>query len=218
MLTHRTPACLTLLDFLYANKDAKDLNRTFDDLKWYDTLLSWRSNQWSDLITRYVCADRCPNKSVRGCSVTLTLYLWLRMLVNNPSIVVIGKPSAALADKITKEQADLLEATKARLGPEGLEAKAVELAQAQKENDREIPEKMITDFPISDAAKIDWIPVESGVNTVDGSATKSGKVQAHLDQDGDKLPYFVHYSHVQSNFINIRAIIDTTKLSPDLMP
>ncbi|KAJ9101136.1 hypothetical protein QFC21_003354 [Naganishia friedmannii] len=179
-------------DFLYGNKDAKDLNRTFDDLKWYDTLLSWQSAQWSDLITR--------------------------LLVDNPSIVVIGKPSAALADKITKEQADLLEATKARLGPEGLETKAAELALAQKENDREIPDRMITEFPISDAAKIDWIPVESGVNAVDGHATKLGKVQAHLDQDGDKLPYFVHYSHVQSNFINIRAIIDTTKLSPELMP
>lgn len=41
-------------DFLYGNKDGKDLDRVFDDLKWYDTLLEWKSDQWSDLITRYV--------------------------------------------------------------------------------------------------------------------------------------------------------------------
>jgi Zn-dependent M16 (insulinase) family peptidase len=104
------------------------------------------------------------------------------------------------------------------LGPESLTAKEAELEKAQKENDREIPESMITGFPISDAGKIDWIPVESGVNTIDGTTPKSGEVQKHLDQDGEKLPYFVHYSHVQSNFISIRAIIDTTVLPAELMP
>lgn len=39
-------------DFLYGDKDGKDLDRVFDDLKWYDTLLGWRAEQWSELITR----------------------------------------------------------------------------------------------------------------------------------------------------------------------
>jgi hypothetical protein len=39
-------------DFLYGNKDGKDLDHVFDDLQWYDTLLGWRSEQWSGLITR----------------------------------------------------------------------------------------------------------------------------------------------------------------------
>lgn len=142
------------------------------------------------------------------------------LFIDNPSIVIIGRPSASLAEKITKEHAELLEATKARLRPEGLAAKEAELDKAQKENDREIPESMITGFPISDAGKIDWIPVESGVNAIDGTTAnaKAGEVQEHLDKDGDKLPYFVHYSHVQSNFISIRAIIDTTVLPAELMP
>ena len=140
------------------------------------------------------------------------------LFVDAPSIVIIGRPSASLAEKITKEHKALLEATKAHLGAEGLAAKEAELEKAQKENDREIPESMITGFPISDAGKIDWIPVESGINAIDGTPSKNGKVQEYLDQDGDKLPYFVHYSHVQSNFISIRAIIDTTVLPADLMP
>lgn len=77
---------------------------------------------------------------------------------------------------------------------------------------------MLTGFPISDAGKIDWIPVESGFNAIDGAIAKTGKVQEHLDRDGDKLPYFVHYSHVESNFISIRTIIDTTVLPAELMP
>ncbi|KAJ9110677.1 hypothetical protein QFC19_001506 [Naganishia cerealis] len=181
-------------------------------------LLSSAETSVTDVLTDAIVAVMIFDLVVDHVMELMDSFCAIRLFVDNPSIVIIGKPSAALAEKITKEQADLLEATKARLGPQGLEAKAAELAQAQQENDREIPEKMITDFPISDAGKIDWIPVESGVNTVDAQATKSGKVQTYLDQDGDKLPYFVHYSHVQSNFINIRAIIDTTKLSAELMP
>lgn len=41
-----------LADFLYGNRDAKDLDTVFNDLKWYDTLLGWTKEQWSDLITR----------------------------------------------------------------------------------------------------------------------------------------------------------------------
>jgi Zn-dependent M16 (insulinase) family peptidase len=141
-----------------------------------------------------------------------------RMFMDSRSIVIIGRPSASLAEKISKGHAELLEATKARFGPEGLAAKEAELEKARKENDREIPESIFTGFPISDAGKIDWIPVESGVNTIDETTDKTGEVQKQLDQDGDKLPYFVHYSHVQSNFVSIRAMIDTTALPAELMP
>jgi hypothetical protein len=45
-------ADLANTDFLYGHKDGKDLDHVFDDLKWYDTLLGWRSEQWSEFITR----------------------------------------------------------------------------------------------------------------------------------------------------------------------
>lgn len=38
-------------DFLYGDKDSNDLEHVFDDLKWYDTLLGWRSEQWCEMIT-----------------------------------------------------------------------------------------------------------------------------------------------------------------------
>lgn len=45
-------------DFLYGHKDGKDLDKVFQDLKWYDTLLGWREEQWSELITRYVPSQK----------------------------------------------------------------------------------------------------------------------------------------------------------------
>ncbi len=45
-----------------------------------------------------------------------------------------------------------VQARKAELGEEGLSKKAKELEKAQEENDRPIPDNMITDFPISDVS------------------------------------------------------------------
>lgn len=75
-----------------------------------------------------------------------------RYLVDEPSITVIGKPSAALAEKLAKEAKEHLAATKEKLGEAGLKKKGEELDEAQKENDRPIPDEMITDFPISDVS------------------------------------------------------------------
>jgi Zn-dependent M16 (insulinase) family peptidase len=46
-----------------------------------------------------------------------------------------------------------VERRKAELGEEGLAKKAKELEEAQEENDRPIPDNMITDFPISDVSR-----------------------------------------------------------------
>ncbi len=39
-------------DFLYSDADAKDLKRSFDDLKWYDELLTWSASDWIQLLKR----------------------------------------------------------------------------------------------------------------------------------------------------------------------
>lgn len=75
-----------------------------------------------------------------------------RYLVNEPSITVIGRPSAALAEKIARQTKEHLAQTKEKLGEAGLKKKAEELEVAQKDNDRPIPAEMITDFPISDVS------------------------------------------------------------------
>lgn len=180
-----------IADFLYGESNGKELAEGFQDLKLYDQLLTWTAGQWSDLLDKY--------------------------LIENPSVVVVGKPSAVLAEKIADENKERLQKRKADLGEEGLKAKAEIMEKAQAENSTPIPEKMITEFPMFDASTIDWIPVESAVNSVDAKAS-SKAVQKHIDADGEKLPYFIHFSHVHSNFVTIRAVFDTTKLPSELLP
>lgn len=58
-----------------------------------------------------------------------------------------------MVEKISQQAKERLASTKTALGEAGLKRKADELAAAQKENDRPIPDNMITDFPISDVSQ-----------------------------------------------------------------
>lgn len=97
------------------------------------------------------------------------ILLQSRYLVDEPSITVIGKPSAALAEKLAQESKERLAGTKEKLGEAGLKKKGEELDVAQEENDRPIPAEMITDFPISDVSHIghceDYEPADIGMQS-----------------------------------------------------
>ncbi len=155
-------------------------------------MLDWKPEQWAALLKKY--------------------------LVDNPSITIVGKPSSALTEKLAGEEKARLEKRRNDLGAEGLAAKAKELADAQAENDREIPAHIIDSFPVADASKIDWIPVESAVNPSGSAGKSSARIQSHIDADGEVLPYFVHFAHVDSAFVTLRVVMDTTHLPVDLMP
>lgn len=181
-----------IADCLYGDADSKSLPDVFNDLKRYDLLLTWSAEQWIDVLNKY--------------------------LVQQPCLTIVGKPSAPMVDQVSKASKELLENTKKSLGETGLKIKADELEAAQQENDRPIPEDMLTSFPISDASQIDWIPVESAVNPVASFGNASPRVQARIDLEGSQLPYSVHYAHVASNFVIVRATFDAAQLPADLMP
>ncbi|KAJ9118591.1 hypothetical protein QFC22_003811 [Naganishia vaughanmartiniae] len=150
-----------------------------------------------------------------------TLLFWTneQYFIANPCAVIIGEPSASLAKQVDEEGKAWLETLKARLGNEGLQKKADELAAAEKANHREIPAEILTDFPISDASKIDWVPVETGANSAFVKhRPAAGRVQTYLDADVTDLPYLIHFSHIESNFITIRAMLDTSLLPEECRP
>ncbi|KAK4688517.1 presequence protease, partial [Tremellales sp. Uapishka_1] len=166
-------------DFLYGDKDGRELPKAFEDLQVYDTLMAWKQERWITLLDTY--------------------------FVSPPSITAIGKPSAVLANKIEKDEKERVSAQKDSLGEEGLKRLEAKLAAAKKESDRPIPEEMLTEFPITDPSSITWVPVETAVNQVQGQhvASDDGQVQAHLDQDGKPLPYMAHFAHVKSAFFSL---------------
>ncbi len=76
-------------------------------------------------------------------------------------MVVRGKPSAAVAERLEKEEKARIEKQKATLGPEGLAQKAKELEEAKAEHEKPIPTEVLKSFTLSDVKSISWIPVQS---------------------------------------------------------
>ncbi|WVR06565.1 hypothetical protein IAU60_003596 [Kwoniella sp. DSM 27419] len=181
-------------DFLYGEKDGKDLPVAFNDLKDYDVLEKWGSNDWIALLDKYY--------------------------VSAPSITIVGKPSSALSTKIEADEKARIGERKAELGEEKLKELEKLLQDSKAASDVPPPTEMISSFPITDPADLTWVPVETAINNASGEdlTTDRGKVHEHVNADGQELPYQVHFSHVDSNFVNITAIFDTINIPRELAP
>jgi Zn-dependent M16 (insulinase) family peptidase len=162
-------------DFLYGDADGKDLPASLEEH--YDTLKSWTSKQWADLITKYYTAAA--------------------------HIVIRGKPSAALQQKLEADEKARVAAQVNKLGPEGLAELEQKLAAAKEEHEQPIPEDMLTSFPVPDVKSISWISVQSAKNSPKPSSGLKGQhpigspeLERHLAQDNTALPMTVQFDHV----------------------
>lgn len=112
-----------------------------------------------------------------------------------------------MADRLEKEEKARIEAQKKKLGPEGLAQAQKALDEAKKEHEKPIPTEVLTSFPVPDVKSISWIPVHS----VQEPGNAKGRAPAspptgsnvdlhrHITSDGDALPFFVQYDHVQAS-------------------
>ena len=95
-----------------------------------------------------------------------------------------------------------MDAQAKKLGPEGL-AKAKEvLENAKKDNDAPIPERVLTSFPVPDVSSISWIGVQSvqegsKVQPIPERKSDNTDLTKHIEADGNELPFFVQFDHVQ---------------------
>ncbi|KZV65225.1 hypothetical protein PENSPDRAFT_587192 [Peniophora sp. CONT] len=186
-------------DFLYGNPDGSDIGPFLNEFRLNDELRKWTSQAWAALLTKYFVTDK--------------------------RVVVIGKPSAAMAERIKLEEKDRIAKQRETLGEEGI-AKAVKKLEAAKaEHERPIPTEILTSFPIPDVASISWIPVQSVQAPGVGreackfpSGSPADALIAHLSADGQELPFFVQYDHVQSDFVVVTALLSLASLPEALRP
>jgi hypothetical protein len=63
---------LVSADFLYGDLDSKSLAGTFGDLERYEALLTWKADQWVNLLKKYVCrlSSTCMHSSNPETSVS----------------------------------------------------------------------------------------------------------------------------------------------------
>ncbi|KAG8786710.1 hypothetical protein FRC15_010850 [Serendipita sp. 397] len=186
-------------DFLYGDTEGKDLVQELTEH--YETLQSWTSKQWTDLLLKYYTGDA--------------------------RIVIRGKPSADLADRLKDEEKVRLEAQVKELGPDGLAKLEKVLEEAKADHDKPIPEEVLTSFPVPDVKSISWISVQSAQNNPQVSsqvvkdtqlALRSSGLEEHLRKDSTRLPMTVQFDHVTSDFTTIHALMSLAELPDELRP
>jgi hypothetical protein len=80
-----------------------------------------------------------------------------RYFIKPPCIVVRGKPSTPLAEKLEKDEIAHVKV----LGPDGLAKAEENLKEAKAEHDWPTPSNVLTSFPVPDVKSKFWIPVQS---------------------------------------------------------
>ncbi|KAH8114466.1 Metalloenzyme, LuxS/M16 peptidase-like protein [Phellopilus nigrolimitatus] len=186
-----------MTDFILGPEDGSELHETTDETTFYDELRKWTSDQWTALIKRYY--------------------------IGSPSVVIRGRPSRELTDRLKREESARINARVQKRDPEGLAKAKYELENAKKDNNVPIPEAVLTKFPVPDVSSIAWIPVQSvqeggKVKPTSTSKTDNSQLRKHINADGSKLPFFVHFDHVESDFVTVRAVLSLAKLPNRLRP
>ncbi|TFK30528.1 cytoplasmic protein [Coprinopsis marcescibilis] len=186
-----------ITDVIYGAEDGSELGPSMDEISQYEELRHWTNEQWISILKTY--------------------------FVDAPSAIVCGKPSAKLAAKLEKDETKRIAAQVKKLGPEGLKKAEAELQHAKEENDRPIPDEILSTFPVPDVKSISWIPVatvqEPGTGRQPGGFVRQNlELSRHISSDGQQLPFFVEYDHVESDFTTVHALLSLEKLPNNLRP
>ena len=179
-------------DFLFGNRDGSTLRADLQNLNVYDTLEAWDDQQWRH---------------------------WLKQwMAEAHHITVIGKPSSILPGKIESQEKARIATRKEKLGERGLKELEERLAAAKIENEKEIPKEVVSQLQTPNTTSIHFINTTSARS---GAARKLGPlqnpVQRVIDQDDD-LPLFIHFEHIQSNFVYLTIVLCTEAIPIPLRP
>lgn len=179
-------------DHLFGNRDGSDL-KELATIKELDALLEWTDKQWRDFFSKW--------------------------LADAPRVTLLGTPSKELSDKIKSDEKARVQAQREKLGENGLAEKAKQLKQAQDENDRPIPEDVLSSFPVPGTDSIHFIDTTTARS---GPAKKLGRadtpVQSIIDKDDDGSSPFIQFEHIPSEFVRIELDINTASVPTELKP
>ncbi|KAF9015263.1 Metalloenzyme, LuxS/M16 peptidase-like protein [Cyathus striatus] len=187
-----------ITDFLYGAEDGSELQSSMDEINQYSDLRTWTNAQWTTLLQKYY--------------------------IKPPSVVICGKPSAALAQKLETDEKTRISHQIEKLGPDGLRQAEIELQAAKEEHGKPIPSHILTSFPVPDVKSISWIRVQSlqepgrGKPPLTPALSGNHYLKRHINSDGSPLSFFVEYDHVESDFVSIHAFFSLAKLPNHLRP
>ena len=180
-------------DFLFGDRDGTSLQNDLSTLKDFDTLETWKDDQWRNYINKWFSEAH--------------------------HVTVLGKPSSALSKKLKSEEKARLAARKKELGEEGLKQLKEKLAAASAENDREIPRDLLERFKVPSTESVHFADT---ITARSGAARKMGHldnaIQHIIDKEESDLPIFIHFEHIQTNFAHVSLLVSTEQVPIHLKP
>lgn len=182
-----------IADYLYGNRNGSTLENVATLRHYEQTLSGWTEGQWKSFIKKYISDAH--------------------------HVSILGKPSAALSEKLKAEEAERIEEQKRLLGPDGLKRMAEKLEKAKAENDREIPSRLLGHFEVPPTESIHFVKTSTARA---GAALKVGRphnrYQKIVDADAKDLPLFIDFEQIPTNFARINLIISTQSIPVHLRP
>lgn len=132
-----------------------------------------------------------------------------RYLIDAPFGIVNAKPSIEKQKEIASNEVKRISERKIKLGKDGLEKKEIELQNAISQNEIEIPDELLTCVPVPGTDSINFHNVRSFF---------TDNNEQHGRFDINKLPLYTCLDHVNTNFVYLFVVMDTSLLSRNLRP
>ncbi|KOS17099.1 Uncharacterized protein ESCO_005895 [Escovopsis weberi] len=182
-----------ITDYLFGDRDGSTLN-DLASLNEYDVLMAWTDEQWRTFTGKW--------------------------LVDAHHVSILGKPSEALANKMKAEHKARIAKRKEELGEEGLKKLAARLEEAKQKNDQPIPAEVIDRWPVPGTDSIHFIQSDTARSgTAKHIGKGAGQAQKVIDAAPQgKLPLFIQFEDVPTNFVHITVHIGTAQVPVELKP
>ncbi|KAI9276163.1 Metalloenzyme, LuxS/M16 peptidase-like protein [Sporodiniella umbellata] len=185
---HDTAAAVAISDFLYGSEDGMSLKDSVKDQEYLNTLAGYTAEDWLAVLKKWY--------------------------IDSPHLILYGKPSAEFAEQQSKEESQRIEKQREDLGPEVLEELQKKLDESTAQNDVAIPKGLLENFaipPISSIRFIDLITARNNDSNIQNA------IQHYVDQDQAKVPLFIQYDHIKSQFVEVSAYISGASIPSHLL-
>ncbi|GFR13936.1 uncharacterized protein C05D11.1 [Trichonephila clavata] len=137
------------------------------------------------------------------------LNLLKRYIIEGKYVIVMGIPSPALSKTLASQEEERLEEQQKRLGPKGLEEKARILKEAIAASEVKPPKEMLSSIDVPSVKSIKFHPIKRICNVFE---TEDNNVDFNLK----KMPCHFQLDVINTNFVRIYVLMDTSRLSQEL--
>ncbi|GAA5820516.1 hypothetical protein JCM3770_002282 [Rhodotorula araucariae] len=172
-----------LQDILYGAEDGSQFTDVFADLEMIETLQKYTEHDWLDILEDWI--------------------------VKRPTVTIVARPSAELAEKQAAGTKARIAATRARLGTAGLARAAAGLEMSKKLNKHPAPQKLIESYQVPSLSSIGWLEVDTARSNgvARGRETFTGRLQRKVNAEDADVPYFIQFDHFASSFVQVSAFL-----------